>query len=80
MSEAVMSIPHRVVRPAAPPSYGLSARSFQLALVAAALWFAAVALAPAPAAARTLQLVVLGDSLSAGYLLPADAAFPAVLE
>lgn len=72
-----MSIPDQVVRPAAPPSYGFSGRAFQLALVIAALCFAAI---PARAAARTLQLVVLGDSLSAGYLLPADAAFPAVLE
>ncbi|MGU3538246.1 arylesterase [Methylobacterium sp. A54F] len=30
--------------------------------------------------ARTLNLVAFGDSLSAGYRLPADAAFPAVLE
>jgi acyl-CoA thioesterase I len=29
---------------------------------------------------KTLRLVVLGDSLSAGYGLPAEAAFPAVLE
>jgi acyl-CoA thioesterase-1 len=31
-------------------------------------------------AASPLKLVAFGDSLSAGYLLPADAAFPAVLE
>ena len=37
-------------------------------------------LSPAPAANRPIQLVVLGDSLSAGYLLPQEAAFPAVLE
>ncbi len=30
--------------------------------------------------ARPLHIVVLGDSLSAGYLLPAEAAFPAVLQ
>lgn len=29
---------------------------------------------------RPIKLVVLGDSLSAGYNLPASAAFPAVLE
>lgn len=34
----------------------------------------------APASARTIRLVALGDSLSAGYLLPAKDAFPAVLE
>jgi len=33
-----------------------------------------------PAAADPLRLVVLGDSLSAGYLLPQDAAFPTQLE
>ena len=32
------------------------------------------------AAARPIALVAFGDSLSAGYQLPADAAFPAVLE
>ena len=32
------------------------------------------------ATASPLKLVAFGDSLSAGYLLPADAAFPAVLE
>jgi acyl-CoA thioesterase I len=31
-------------------------------------------------AAPALRLVALGDSLTAGYLLPADAAFPVVLE
>ena len=36
-------------------------------------------LAPLHAQAQ-ISLVVLGDSLSAGYQLPADAAFPAVLE
>jgi acyl-CoA thioesterase-1 len=33
----------------------------------------------APASARPLRLVALGDSLTAGYSLPADAAFPAQL-
>lgn len=32
------------------------------------------------AAARTLKLVAFGDSLTAGYGLPIDAAFPVVLE
>jgi acyl-CoA thioesterase-1 len=32
------------------------------------------------AAARTLKLVAFGDSLTAGYDLPPDAAFPVVLE
>lgn len=34
----------------------------------------------AHAANEPMQIVVLGDSLSAGYLLPQDAAFPTVLE
>jgi len=34
----------------------------------------------APAADRPLKIVALGDSLSAGYGLPASAAFPARLE
>ncbi len=33
-----------------------------------------------PKAAGSIQMVVLGDSLSAGYLLPQEAAFPVVLE
>lgn len=32
------------------------------------------------AMARQIKLVALGDSLTAGYLLPAEQAFPAVLE
>lgn len=41
-----------------------------------------VALAGLPARAepRPLRIVAFGDSLTAGYLLPADAAFPVVLE
>jgi acyl-CoA thioesterase-1 len=33
-----------------------------------------------PSAGREIRLVALGDSLSAGYNLPASAAFPAVLQ
>jgi acyl-CoA thioesterase-1 len=33
-----------------------------------------------PLMAKSLQLVAFGDSLTAGYLLPADKAFPVVLE
>ena len=35
---------------------------------------------PSASAARTLRLVAFGDSLTAGYLLPANEAFPAVLQ
>jgi acyl-CoA thioesterase I len=50
------------------------------ALVALALTFAVTAGTPALAAERPVKIVVLGDSLSAGLGLPADAAFPARLE
>lgn len=46
--------------------------------------FAALTLAPVPSRAAPdtppLKLVAFGDSLTAGYRLPADAAFPVVLE
>jgi acyl-CoA thioesterase-1 len=65
----------------APRSYGKRwlqvqhlAASFAIALIF--VW-AAVA---APAAERTIKIVALGDSLSAGYQLPASAAFPVQLE
>ena len=35
---------------------------------------------PAPVQTGDIRLVALGDSLTAGYLLPGDAAFPVVLE
>jgi acyl-CoA thioesterase I len=47
------------------------------------IFFAALALQlifAAPSMARSLRVLALGDSLTAGYLLPADAAFPAVLQ
>jgi acyl-CoA thioesterase I len=55
---------------AKPPSYG-----HWLLLVQAAA-FAAVLIAAPPAAARTLRLVVLGDSLTAGLGLPPGKTFP----
>jgi acyl-CoA thioesterase-1 len=56
-------------------SYGILRRLVQAAAVAVA---AALACA-APAAAKPLKLVALGDSLTAGYGLPAGQAFPDVL-
>ena len=47
--------------------------------VSAAL-FALTMIFVQPAAAETLKLVVLGDSLSAGYQLPPDQAFPVQLQ
>jgi acyl-CoA thioesterase-1 len=49
-------------------------------LVAAALALAVLPAGPAPAADRPVRIVALGDSLTAGLGLPADAAFPAKLE
>lgn len=40
----------------------------------------ALAQTPAAASAKPVKLVVLGDSLTAGYGLPANAAFPARLQ
>ena len=42
--------------------------------------FGVVVLAATPALAGQTSIAAFGDSLSAGYQLPADAAFPAVLE
>ena len=56
------------------PSYG----HWRLLVQAAA--FAAVLAAASPAAARTLRLVALGDSLTAGFGLPPGKAFPDRLE
>ena len=50
---------------------------FACAAVAGAVFTSAD---PALAQAKPLTIVALGDSLSAGYGLPADAAFPSVLE
>jgi acyl-CoA thioesterase-1 len=44
------------------------------------LILAALLVAAAPAGARTLRIVDFGDSLTAGLGLPADEAFPAMLE
>jgi acyl-CoA thioesterase-1 len=50
-------------------------------IFACAAWLlGAIAPPPGEAQTRPIRLVVLGDSLVAGYNLPAGAAFPAVLE
>lgn len=56
---------------------GLLAAALLLALAAALLAPSAAAADPA---AKPLKVVALGDSLTAGYGLPADAAFPARLQ
>jgi acyl-CoA thioesterase I len=53
----------------------------RFAAVFMAAYFAiALTAISATAADRTIKIVALGDSLSAGYQLPASAAFPAQLE
>jgi acyl-CoA thioesterase-1 len=49
-------------------------------LLLAALFLVAPAALCASARAEPLRLVALGDSLTAGYQLPADAAYPVVLQ
>ena len=64
-----------------PRSYGSWAALVQaFAPVVAALALAATMGQPAAAADRPVRIVALGDSLTAGYGLPADAAFPAKLQ
>jgi len=60
-------------------SYGRKPWPFQR-LAALVLLGLFCALSPASADDRPVRLVVLGDSLTAGFGLPADAAFPARLE
>ncbi len=71
-------------RRVAPRSYGrrgpgVQMRAWAFAL-AAMLWGTALLLAPAPAAEGPVRIVALGDSLTAGFGLPADAAFPVRLQ
>ena len=56
------------------------ARVQRVAVVAVALALAVPTGTPAAAADRPVRIVALGDSLTAGFGLPADAAFPARLE
>jgi acyl-CoA thioesterase I len=48
--------------------------------LAALLWGTTLPVAPAPAAEEPVRIVALGDSLTAGFGLPADAAFPVRLQ
>jgi acyl-CoA thioesterase I len=64
-----------------PRSYGSWSALVQLfALVVAALALAVPLAGPAAGADRPVRIVALGDSLTAGLGLPANAAFPARLE
>jgi acyl-CoA thioesterase-1 len=63
-------------------SYGVGGRIIQFAAFLFLVCGLCGQIRPAPSAGAepVLRVVALGDSLSAGYLLPADASFPAVLE
>jgi acyl-CoA thioesterase-1 len=56
------------------------ARAVVVAIIVAAIIAAAAVVLPAGAAERPVRIVALGDSLTAGYGLAVDAAFPARLE
>jgi acyl-CoA thioesterase I len=73
---------HRDMGPALGPRHDGGAVFRRVALFAAALAFLMVPFMTATRAAPggPTRLVALGDSLTAGYRLPADAAFPTVLE
>lgn len=61
------------------PNTVISRASRTLALVIASLSLMALLAMPA-AAAKPLSIVAFGDSLTAGYMLPSEQAFPTVLE
>jgi acyl-CoA thioesterase-1 len=71
-------------RRAAPRSYGRRSPGVQMRTLAFALapmlWGTAFPVAPASAAEEPVRIVALGDSLTAGFGLPADAAFPVRLQ
>src|SRR5438270_135899 len=48
--------------------------------VLSGMLLAALVAGPAPGAARASEIVAFGDSITAGFGLPADAAFPVRLE
>ena len=71
-------------RRAAPRSYGRRSPGVQMRAgaiaLAAILWGTALPGPPASAAEEPVRIVAFGDSLTAGYGLPADAAFPVRLQ
>ena len=72
-------LPSLAIRPASAPSYeGLAAGVQRFASLALVLVL--MCTSPLAAAERTVRAVALGDSLTAGLGLPADAAFPVKLE
>lgn len=79
-----IAAPHcdKAPRIVASPSYGDFGRWVQKSVVwrLIALAFVMAFSVPAHAQEKTLRIVALGDSLTAGYGLPADQSFPAKLE
>jgi acyl-CoA thioesterase I len=73
-TERASSKTPRGATPFERPYRALSAR-FQVILI-----LALVLCSFAPARAEPLRILAFGDSLTAGFMLPADAAFPAQLE
>lgn len=69
-----------VRREFAPRSYGNLGHKVQRLAAAFALVAMAMLADPASAAERTVKIVALGDSLTAGYQLQGTAAFPVQLE
>src|SRR6476469_9452454 len=71
-----------VRRESAPRSYGNLGPKVQRVAAAFAIALVAVAMMPnlTNAAERTIKVVALGDSLTAGYQLQGTAAFPVQLE
>lgn len=61
-------------------AFGLSAMPFRAGLIVAVLYGILTFASMVRADERPVHLVALGDSLTAGYLLPQDKALPAVLE
>jgi acyl-CoA thioesterase-1 len=67
---------NKIFRRRAPVAYGHEGRLRQIIFAALALQLIFVA----PALARSLRVVALGDSLTAGYGVPPGQAFPEVLQ
>ena len=76
MTQVKLGAPGRHMVPAGRARHGIRLAGALLVAYAALM----ATLLPARALDRTLRLVALGDSLTAGYGLPAEAAFPVVLE
>ena len=66
--------------PDAPPPYGIRARVFHIRLLLCALLLLTAEGGNPGAAAEAVRLLVLGDSLTAGFGLAPEDAFPARLE